>query len=610
LLNKVKTAFNKIGPFGLSQRKGQEEMAYEVAKVVSKGGILLVEAGSGTGKSLAYLVPLFLSGARVVVSTATKNLQEQLISKDIPLACQISGKKPASCVLKGRENYLCIKRFKSFAKKGQKDLFHDQATDVIFKWASETRTGDIEEIRGLSGYSRFFQELIMPGPLCNGHKCEYFKDCFVQKIRARARSSDVVVVNHALLMNSLITGDEGSALIGDYDILILDEAHRIPDIATYHLGIRISSAEVQRFFYEGAKWLEKDLPEKVYRLAKDKNNRYALDDDAIQALDGIILDVGGLLHRFKSSCREIDSYEDLVEWGEDIISRCETIKTTSNETWVRYVDIQPPNMVFNLSPVDVSKILPELLFYTHHATILTSATLTTNHGFDGLARRIGLSKDDAKEVTVKSPFDYETNTRLFIPGFLPEPGDDRFIAAASSIIIHLIRASKGRALILFTSYARLKIISDIVTGEVRDYPIYVQGDKPNPELLEKFRNEEDSILFATGAFWEGIDVVGRSLSLLVIDKIPFLVPDDPVINARYKLAGDQGLNPFEEVQLDHAILLLKQGLGRLIRSEKDRGVLVILDSRLFKRSYGKVILEALSRYTLSRALKDIEDFLQ
>ncbi|MCD6570838.1 MAG: ATP-dependent DNA helicase [Deltaproteobacteria bacterium] len=609
--NKIKIAFNKVGSFGLSQRKGQEEMACEVASVISRGGVLLVEAGPGTGKSLAYLIPVFLSGARVVVSTATKNLQGQLISKDIPLASLISGTNPAACVLKGRENYLCIERFKSFAKRGQENLFYDQATDEIFKWASYTHTGDIEEIRGLSKYSRPLHELIMPGPLCKGPKCKYFKDCFVQKIRAKARASDVVIVNHALLMNDLIAGGDGSSLLCDNDILVLDEAHRIPDIATYHLGIRVSLAEVQSFFNEVAIELKVGLPRRVYSLAEDRNNRCALDDNTLSVLDNIILDVDGLIHRLQSvSGGGMDPQKDLIEWGEDIISRCETIKTTSSQAWVRFVDIQTSNMVFNLSPVDVSNVLPELLFYKQHATILTSATLTTRNGFDSLTRRIGLGKDDVKEVVVKSPFDYESNTRLFIPESLPEPGDDRFITAAPSLIIRLIRANKGKALILFTSYARLQIISDIVINQVSDYPIYVQGMQSNTELLNRFRDEEDSILFATGAFWEGIDVEGRSLSLLIIDKIPFAVPDDPIIRARYNLANQQGLNPFEEVQLDHAILILKQGLGRLIRSERDRGALVILDSRIFNRSYGKVILNALSRYTLVRSLKEIENFLQ
>jgi ATP-dependent DNA helicase DinG len=612
---------------GYEDRPAQHELATAVGRTLEHGGLLLAEAGTGTGKTLAYLVPAVELGRRVVISTGTKNLQEQLILKDIPLLARALGRDLNVALMKGRGNYLCLLRFKSFAQAGSfRRLEEIPLFRAVEAWAPDTRTGDRGEIEDLPDAVDFWREISAGSENCIGQSCPDFDPCWVTRMRQQALEADLVIVNHHLLCADLAVKETSyGEVIPSYDSVILDEAHLLEDVATQYFGVQVSSHR----FADLARDVERELklmtraPVEVLReatLVRDRADALfrRLGQGSGRRLRAgwmnarMVEEADALLVRLEGLRLAILAVSDAGEGLSGLAGRAQTLRAdldfalkAEDDSHVYFVETRGRGVQIKATPIDVSSVLQESLFGRVRAAVLTSATLAVDGGFEYIKSRLGLTAAD--ELRLPSPFAFERQAVLYVPRGMPEPQSPAFVERATEEIAALLRISGGRAFVLFTSYANMNAVAQRLAGEI-PYPILMQGEAPRAVLLETFRRTPGAVLLATSSFWQGVDVAGEQLSCVIIDKLPFASPGDPVVAARIDRLRNRGGNPFAEYQVPVAVLTLKQGLGRLIRSARDRGVLAVLDSRLVEKQYGRRFLESLPPARLVHDRAEVERF--
>ena len=629
-------AIDFFGPRGLlarvlstyEERAAQARLAQAVGQVLTEGGVLLAEAGTGTGKTLAYLLPAVELGRRVVVSTGTKNLQEQLLNKDIPLLARALGRDLSVAVMKGRGNYLCLLRYKSFGQAGSFRRFDEiPLFRAVEGWAPRTETGDRGEVEDLPDGADFWREISAASENCIGQACPDFEPCWVTQMRQRALEADLVVVNHHLLCADLAVKDTSyGSVIPAYDTVILDEAHLLEDVATQYFGIQVSSHRVEDLCRD----VEREL--KAARL--DAREVHAELDGLRHRSESFFKTVAqGRGHRLKAgwmpprvaeqaaAMRErfeglrtavlaiperSDALSALAGRAQGLAQDLAFVLGAEDEGHVCFVETRGRGVFLRATPIDVSARLKELLFDPVRAAVLTSATMAVDGGFAYLRSRLGL--EPTEELRLPSPFAFEEQAILYVPRGMPEPSAPSFVDRAADEVARILAVSRGRAFVLFTSYANMNAVAERVASRV-EYPLLMQGEAPKPVLLETFRRTPGAVLLATASFWQGVDVAGEQLSCVIIDKLPFASPADPVVQARIERIRNRGGNPFQEYQVPVAILMLKQGLGRLIRASTDRGILACLDSRLVERPYGRRFLESLPPARLVHDLAQVEGHL-
>ena len=627
---------------GFEARGGQLQMAAAVASVFEDGGVLMAEAGTGTGKTLAYLVPAILSRQRVLISTGTKNLQEQIFFKDIPLLRDTLDVKFTATYMKGRNNYLCLHRFDEFRDTGIQSHDDKHHVRLIDEWRRSTETGDRSEIEDLPEDLPFWNDISASAENCIGSDCPQYHDCYVTKMRQRAAEADVVVVNHHLLCaDAAVRQSSFGEVIPSCNYAVLDEAHQIEDVATQYFGISVSNYRVDDLARDADKAVsarmisdaerEHEIRQDVERLRDRSRNFFgALQmlrfDPSAGSLGGTesrirvrpaqlvrVADDGfalaGALEALESDLALApDASEDvlaLARRASEMRVQVNFLLRADDPTYVYYLEARGRGTFLRAAPIDVSDIVRELLLDRMTATVLTSATLAVDNSFDYVKGRLGIRR--AAEVRLASEFDYTKQAILYLPPRMPDPRSREFATAAAREVVEIVKRTKGRAFVLFTSYANLREVQTVASAEL-SYPILVQGEAPRSALLREFKATPNAILLATSSFWQGVDVVGEALSCVIIDKIPFASPGDPITAARIESINAEGGSAFGEYQIPLAILTLQQGLGRLIRHRQDRGVLAILDPRLRTMGYGRRILASLPAAPVTHRIADIENF--
>ncbi len=609
-------------------REGQLQMAEAVAAALADKKHLIVEAGTGTGKTLAYLVPAILSGKRVVISTGTKNLQEQLFFKDIPFLEQHLGPLRA-CYMKGRANYACRQKIYDADKEPVLDGLEEVADfQIIREWEKTTETGDRAEIRKLPESSTAWAKVDARAETCTGQKCPQFERCFITQMHQKAHESDLIIVNHHLFFADLaVKGEERGAIIPDYGAVIFDEAHEVEDTAGQYFGSGVSSAQIEDLARDTASLAHRkqfgseELDRTLTTLGDKAAHFFALfggmegrsgftshqafiekHDETYRNLLYALELVGLQLEVLKAAPEESIL---LVARARDIAHRLEFWMEGSDKRFVYWIERRGRRTFLQATPIDVSTLLDERLFDRVDSVILTSATLAVAGGFDYTQQRLGLRA--ARTEIVPSPFQYRKQTLLYVPQHLPDPRSPAFTAAAADEIVELLYLSRGRAFVLFTSYQQMRLIYDRVSMEVH-FQTLLQGTGPRSALLEEFRSTPNAVLFATSSFWQGVDVPGDQLSCVIIDKLPFAVPSDPVVQARIAAIKEEGGDAFNSFQVPQAAIALKQGFGRLIRSKTDRGVLALLDNRITKTRYGQIFFDSLPDYGFTMKREDVARF--
>ena len=630
-------------------------MADAVADVIERGGTLIAEAGTGTGKTLAYLVPAILSRTRVLVSTGTKNLQEQIFFKDLPLLRDALGKPFTATLMKGRSNYLCLHRFETFRDKQSFDSFEafeafdpvDRSSEnarsrprdqperqvflpIITAWLKKTDTGDRAELRDLPEDLPLWKEIAADAETCLGAECPRYGDCFVTLMRQRAAESDVVIVNHHLLCaDAQLRKNAYGEVIPGCATLVVDEAHQLEDVATQYFGIAVSNYRVDDLVrdVESAASLTPEMLQATSRVterartffsslalaqmnAAESKARYNSDTFVDYFQDGAML--AGALEGLEATLilslkkdEPDEVVESLARRGRELREDLTFLIRASDADFVYYVESRGRGLFLRASPIDVSRVAKEALFDRMRATVLTSATLAVDGSFEYVKSRLGVR--DAMELRVESEFDYARQALLYLPRRVPPPKSPTFSAAAAREVVEILKRSRGRAFVLFTSYAVLHAVQQLVEMAL-PFPVLVQGTAPRSTLIERFRSTPNAVLLATASFWQGVDVVGEALSCVIIDKLPFASPADPVTAARIEAINAVGGDAFATYQVPLAILALQQGLGRLIRHRKDRGVLAILDPRLRTMGYGRRFLRSLPPAPVTHDLGAVERF--
>ena len=638
-------------------RPAQRTMAEAVSATLEEGGVLLVEAGTGTGKTLAYLVPAILSGRRVLVSTGTKTLQEQIYFKDLGLLRDVLDVPFTATYMKGRGNYLCLHRFETFrnaAKSGTGALFGDSAQEVYLpileEWSARTDTGDRAEIADLPEDLPFWREIAATSENCIGTECPHYTECFVTRMRAKAAESNLVIVNHHLLCaDAAVRQSDYGEVIPECSYAVIDEAHQLEDVATQYFGVAVSSYRFDELVRDGERLLAvgmagdkapdlRDTLERVRDRAHDffrnlsatlatraqqaSENRVRITAKALEPLYEDAAVVMGTLDRLEATAALIKPVPidpersgepaklDLIGLSQraaDLRDELRFILRANEREYVYFLETRGKGLFLRAAPIDVSSILRDMLFDRMKATVLTSATLTVDGTFDYTRSRLGLSESSAHLVTLPSEFNYKQQALLYLPRRMPDPRSVDFLPAAAREIVAILGGTRGRAFVLFTSYAAMRSIQPIVEMDV-PYPVLVQGSAPRSALLQQFRTTPNAVLLATASFWQGVDVMGEALSCVIIDKLPFASPGDPITAARIEAIADRGGQPFGEYQVPLAILTLLQGLGRLIRHRDDRGVLAVLDPRLQTMGYGRRFLASLPPAVVTRNIDDVGRF--
>ena len=670
--NATFTLHGFFGPGGLlarvhpsyEYRRGQLEMAKAVEAAIEEKRHLIVEAGTGTGKTMAYLVPALRSGKRVIISTGTKNLQEQLFYKDVPFLKQHFGEMKV-CYMKGRNNYLCRKKLYELADQpilsGLEEI--DQFRAIV-DWDKTTDTGDRAELAVLPESSEVWPKLDARADTCLGQKCPEYERCFITEMRRRALESDIIIVNHHLFFADLaikMAADEAPdmGVLPKAAAVIFDEAHELEEVASSYFGVGVSTARIEELSRDiensvvKSKSMSASLSQALksvrersnffFSLLPEQDNRFAFDGRR-EFLESHGDEYLGFMNSLGRLATDIDTLKPQPEEAPALIRRINEVRVqlsfimeTEDRNTVFWIERRggfsrgnskersgknrvgagalarsgersslTRNHVFlQATPIDVSGILRQVLFERFDTIVLTSATLAVGGGYEYLRRRLGL--DNARELVVTSHFDYEAQALLYIPPDLPEPNSPQFQAKAADKIRRLLEISQGRAFVLFTSYAQMRDVHDRLLGEI-EHPALLQGTAPKTALLEEFRSTPNAVLFATSSFWQGVDVQGDQLSCVIIDRLPFAVPSDPVVKARVEAINNDGGNAFYDYQVPAAVITLKQGFGRLIRSLNDRGVLALLDNRILKKPYGRVFLSSLPPYKRTTTITDVENF--
>lgn len=653
----VDAAFATEGPLArvvdqFEPRGGQRIMATAVAETIDRGGVLLAEAGTGTGKTLAYLVPAILSRQRVLVSTGTKNLQEQIYFKDLPVLREALGVDFKATYMKGRANYLCLHRLDQL--RGGMGEYRSATTvspdfvSMMDEWLRTTETGDRAELRDLAEDASEWHEVSATAETCLGSDCPQYDECFVTRMRQRAAESDIVIVNHHLLCaDASVRQSSYGEVIPASRYAVLDEAHQLEDVATQYFGIAVSNYRVDELVRDAERALNlgeiedhdgavrrelrrvDDHARSFFtrlsqaRLARSPLEGRAGDDrmrigpdwfgDIIDdglALTGALDHVSAVLARLGGDAAAPGSSasEDaaaLARRATEITDHLRFLLAASDASFVYFLETRGRGVFLRAAPIDVSRLVREFLVDRMHATVLTSATLTVEGSFQYMKGRLGL--DDADEVRVPSEFDFAEQTILYLPQRMPSPKSPEYGRAVAREVMDLLACSRGRAFVLFTSYAMLRAVRDLIELEL-GYPLFVQGTAPRSVLLNQFRETPNAVLLATSSFWQGVDVIGEQLSCVIIDKLPFASPGDPITAARIEAIGADGRDAFQEYQVPLAILSMLQGLGRLIRHRSDRGVLAVLDPRLRTMAYGQRFLDSFPPAPITFKLDEVRQF--
>ncbi len=619
-----------MGLPGYAPRSGQRGMARAVADAIERRSQLLVEAGTGTGKTFAYLVPALMSGRRVVVSTGTRNLQDQLFARDLPALTRAMGAPADVALLKGRGNYLCLHRMQlaledpaGLTRAGLRELAR------VRSWAETTRTGDVAEATGIPEDSIVWPRVTSTTDNCLGSACPQWQDCHVVRARREALRADVIVVNHHLLMADLALKEEGfGELLPAADVVIVDEAHQLADVATRFFGTSVSSRQLSQLLGDlraegllAGAWdeglardtgsVEKALARTRETMGRDTGRRAwpAPGGNVEQAIETLIDELVVLAGRMTALDGLSPGVDGVASRVAQSVERLTRLSGKADPEQVRWIEIWPRSFTLQCAPVDAGPALAARRDERPSAWIFTSATLAVGGDFSLVQARLGL--EDADLLSVDSPFDYPRRSRLFVPSGLPEPAARDYTQRALGAMLPLLEASGGGAFFLFTSHRALREAADWFRAGAAagGYTLLVQGDEPKDILLRRFRDAPRAVLLGTGSFWEGVDVRGPALRLVVIDRLPFAVPDDPILEARLDRSRENGGNPFREIQLPEAALALKQGAGRLMRDVEDQGVVAICDPRIVGKSYGRVFLSALSPMPLERDAQAVAGFL-
>ena len=664
VVDAARAFFDDSGPLarcidGYEPRDGQRRMAEAVADVIEHGGTLLAEAGTGTGKTLAYLIPALLSGHRVLVSTGTKNLQEQIFFKDLPSLQDAIGRPFTATLMKGRGNYLCLHRWQIYKDGVSGDhaagprlieMGDRTLLPVIDAWAKTTQTGDRAELRDVPEDLPMWKEIGASAENCLGNECPRYADCFVTLMRQRAAASYVVIVNHHLLCaDAAIRQGEYGEVIPGSPTLVVDEAHQLEDVATQYFGIAFSNSRVEDLVRDGARLLAGkpfgDKDDEVHRaLARvadrnrlfftaiatapvfrgagsgDRRARYTAEaladyfEDGMMltgALEGLEATLALLNKQNTGGAGAVDEANEeairLQQRANELRTDLRILMQADDPDYVYYVENRGRSFYLRAAPIDVSRVISVALFERFRTTILTSATLAVDDGFAYVRGRLGIRTAD--ELRVPSEFDYARQALLYLPKRMPPPKAPNFTEAVAREAIELLKRSQGRAFVLFTSYAVMRGVQPFIAMAV-PYPILVQGTLPRSALIDRFRSTPHAVLLATSSFWQGVDVAGDALSCVIIDKLPFASPGDPVTAARIDAINEGGGDAFGAYQVPLAILALQQGLGRLIRHRRDRGVLAVLDPRLTTMGYGRRFLASLPPAPVTHDLDAVAKFFE
>jgi ATP-dependent DNA helicase DinG len=647
-------------------RRGQLQMAEAVEEALEQRRHLIVEAGTGTGKTLAYLVPVIRSGKRVIISTGTKNLQEQLFYKDIPFLEQAlfpaGDRKLSVCYMKGRNNYLCKKKLYDLTDapvlSGLEEIEHYRA---IAAWDKTTSTGDRAELAELPEASALWYKLDARADTCLGQKCSLFETCFITEMHRRAMESDIIIVNHHLFFADLAIKQASeyapdAGILPEVGTVIFDEAHELEDVAGSYFGVSVSNQRMEELARDVENSLQRNkllsaavvgalkslrersqlffsvLPQGEGRFAFENRNEFLEENgDELLALQQALRRLGSELENLPGKPEEVFNFlrraqelevqlgflmesddENTVFWierrgrGFSPLRHRDTEKSKSIKAFGSGHEMAGRQSVFlQATPIDVSPILKSTLFEKLECAVLASATLAVAGGFEYMRQRLGL--DHTRELVLPSHFDYANQAVLYVPPDLPDPRTPQFVEKATGRIRRLLEISRGRAFLLFTSYAQMHQVYERLLGEL-EYPMLLQGDAPKSALLQEFRLTPNAVLFGTSSFWQGVDVQGEQLSCVIIDRLPFAVPSDPVVAARVRSIDAGGGNAFYQYQIPAAVITLKQGFGRLIRSLHDRGLLVLLDNRILKKAYGRVFVESLPNYRRTTDMRVVESF--
>lgn len=651
---KLETIFGKKGRLksivqGFELRDGQKAMAEAVALSLSKdqfdtvdqrSNILVVEAETGIGKTFAYLVPAVLSGKRIVVSTATLTLQDQVLEKDIPVVESITDQSISVTCVKGRENYICLYRWYQFRSNPQLSLLDNPELEKIDQWLKQTFTGDRSELGWLGKQSPLWNKISAKATSCLGGECPEGAGCFITRLRQQAGSAQLLIVNHHLFFSDLALKKGGYGdILPRYEAVIFDEAHHIENVASSFFGRSISqyqffdlhtdieqqarldlTDEATDEIMDGLTE-QRDMVDSLVNLFPETRGRFHLQpfidelgrdrwSEAVENISGSLI---GLERKVKKNNAFSENWTVLGKRARELSDTlCEIAgerveDDTAEDDYVCWYDQKERALVLSKTPVEVASLLEEQLYSEVETCILTSATLSTGNSFSYVQKRLGLD-DTVTFHQFSSPFNYQERTLLYIPDIsFPEPSDNGYQEVLREQVLELLFASQGRALVLCTSLRGMDDIANYLEDNL-DYPVYVQGSHSRNALLKKFRTETHSVLVAVASFWEGVDIAGESLSCVVIDKLPFEVPSDPVLQARIEKIKKSGGNPFFSFQVPRAVLTLRQGVGRLMRTATDSGVVAIMDVRLFKKGYGKTFLKSLPPAPLTRDLKEVEKF--
>jgi len=628
----MKHVFNEGGLLsqqvdGYTPRPQQLEMANTIQQTLADGNILIAEAGTGTGKTFAYLAPAILSGQKVFISTGTKNLQDQLYNRDLPTLRKALAVPFKAALLKGRSNYLCHYRL-GMAQADPMQKHHYDTLHSLTVWLGRTKSGDLSESNLLEENSPIWSKVTSTIDNCLGQECPNFSDCFIAEARKQAQEADIVVINHHLLMSDMALKASGQGeVLPSADAYIIDEAHQLPDIASQFIGNRISSHQIQELCRDSIREIEqdavdmgsvRDYAEKVESSLHSLRRSLGDSEQRTPWLNivgklGVKIKLSQLTECLDNLAEQLELAAERSKGLEQCYERCNSLIDTlaffsqeqADDSMILWADIRSSGLILHATPYEVSDYFQQWMEEKPAAWVFTSATLTVAGKFKNFSNQLGIS--DAETVVWPSPFDYKTQSLLYMPSIPVEPNNEQYLSHIIDISKQIIEYSQGRTFLLFTSYRALNTVADALK-EQSDYPLMVQGSATKSSLLDEFRDHGNAVLLGTNSFWEGVDVRGEALSCVLIDKIPFASPGDPVLQARIDVLRERGGNPFSSIQIPAAVIQLKQGIGRLIRDTKDYGVLVLCDPRFLSKPYGKVFLRSLPAMPITQEISDVKTF--